>query len=94
MCQRLNTGESNNFYFGIFICNRPLNIALAHKENVRTAVHVCRCVWVCVCVCTSVCLRELVGPSYRTLHNTVQAHLKLEFHRENQTHRAASGRKT
>ena len=20
MCQRINTGESNNFYFGIFIC--------------------------------------------------------------------------
>ena len=24
MCQRLNTGESNNFYFGIFICIGPL----------------------------------------------------------------------
>ena len=25
MCQRLNTGESNNYYFGIFICIGPLN---------------------------------------------------------------------
>ena len=25
MCQRLNTGESNNFYFGIFICIGPLS---------------------------------------------------------------------
>ena len=24
MCQRLNTGESNNFYLGIFICIGPL----------------------------------------------------------------------
>ena len=24
MCQRLNTGESKNFYFGIFICSGPL----------------------------------------------------------------------
>ena len=24
MCQRLKTGESNNFYFGIFICIGPL----------------------------------------------------------------------
>ena len=24
MCQRLNTGESNNFYVGIFICCGPL----------------------------------------------------------------------
>ena len=24
MCQRLNTGESYNFYFGIFICCVPL----------------------------------------------------------------------
>ena len=24
MCQRLNTGESYNFYFGIFICCGPL----------------------------------------------------------------------
>ena len=24
MCQRLNTGESNNFYFGVFICIGPL----------------------------------------------------------------------
>ena len=24
MWQRLNTGESNNFYFGIFICIGPL----------------------------------------------------------------------
>ena len=23
MCQRLNTGESSNFYFGIFICIGP-----------------------------------------------------------------------
>ena len=30
MCQRLNTGESNNFYLGIFICIGPniANIAL------------------------------------------------------------------
>ena len=27
MCQRLNTGESNNFYFGIFICIRPLSVS-------------------------------------------------------------------
>ena len=26
MCQRLNAGESNNFYFGIFICIGPLNL--------------------------------------------------------------------
>ena len=26
MCQRLNTGESNNFYFGIFICIGHLNM--------------------------------------------------------------------
>ena len=26
MCQRLNTGESYNFYFGIFICCGPLMI--------------------------------------------------------------------
>ena len=25
MCQRLNTGESYNFYFGIFICIGPLS---------------------------------------------------------------------
>ena len=25
MCQRLNTGESNNFYFGTLICIGPLN---------------------------------------------------------------------
>ena len=25
MCQRLNTGERNNFYFGIFICIGPLS---------------------------------------------------------------------
>ena len=25
MCQRLNTGESNNFYFGIFIHGGPLS---------------------------------------------------------------------
>ena len=24
MCQRLNIGESDNFYFGVFICIRPL----------------------------------------------------------------------
>ena len=28
MCQRLNTGESNNFYFGIFICIGPLRILI------------------------------------------------------------------
>ena len=27
MCQRLNTGESNNFYFGIFICIEPLKVS-------------------------------------------------------------------
>ena len=31
MCQRLNTGESNNFYFGIFIiCIGPLTISILH----------------------------------------------------------------
>ena len=28
MCQRLNTGESNNFYFCIFICIWPLNLSI------------------------------------------------------------------
>ena len=27
MCQRRNTGESNNFYFGIFICIGPFNVS-------------------------------------------------------------------
>ena len=27
MCQRLNTGGSYNFYFGIFICCGPLMLA-------------------------------------------------------------------
>ena len=27
MCQRLKTGESNNFYFGIFICIGPLEMS-------------------------------------------------------------------
>ena len=33
MCQRLNTGESNNFYFGIFICIGPL--IQESRDNVR-----------------------------------------------------------
>ena len=34
MCQRLNTGESNNFYFGIFICIGPLRMC-GKPETVR-----------------------------------------------------------
>ena len=39
MCQRLNTGESNNFYFGIFICIGPLryreveSFVIGFKQN-------------------------------------------------------------
>ena len=35
MCQRLNTGESNNFYFGIFICIGSLTPEheLIHKKK-------------------------------------------------------------
>ena len=32
MCQRLNTGESNNFYFGIFICIGPLTLLPAMEH--------------------------------------------------------------
>ena len=35
MCQRLNTGESNNFYFGIFICIGPLNSAIPSRSSPR-----------------------------------------------------------
>ena len=34
MCQRLNTGESNNFYFGIFICIGPLISILIRQYSV------------------------------------------------------------
>ena len=40
MCQRLNTGVSNNFYFGIFICIGPLRS---------------KCEWRC-CICATVIL--------------------------------------
>ena len=33
MCQRLNTGESNNFNFGIFICTEPLKNSLLGIEG-------------------------------------------------------------
>ena len=33
MCQMLNTGESNNFYIGIFKCIGPLTIQLQWKEQ-------------------------------------------------------------
>ena len=33
MCQRLNTGESNNFYVGIYICIAPLNIDDSNKSE-------------------------------------------------------------
>ena len=35
MCQRLNTGESNNFYFGIFICIGPLKGISAEFQVIR-----------------------------------------------------------
>ena len=31
MCQRFNTGESNNFYVGIFICIGPLSLRKKRK---------------------------------------------------------------
>ena len=34
MCQRLNTGESNNFYFGIFICIGSLNIPACSNYHI------------------------------------------------------------
>ena len=34
MCQRLNTGESNNFYFGIFICIGPLSSENTYQRYV------------------------------------------------------------
>ena len=33
MCQRVNTGESYIFYFGIFICGGPLNTCSATKDE-------------------------------------------------------------
>ena len=33
MCQRLNTSESNNFYFGIFICIGPLSSKFDNTIN-------------------------------------------------------------
>ena len=35
MCQRLNTDESNTFYFGIFICIGPL--IGSPRERVKTS---------------------------------------------------------
>ena len=39
MCQRLNTGKSNNFYFGVFICIGPLNhkyvLLFAHQISLK-----------------------------------------------------------
>ena len=38
MCQRLNTGESNNFYFGIFTCIGPLRKGVVVLERCSEAV--------------------------------------------------------
>ena len=35
MCQRLNTGESDNFYFGIFICIGPFILTVFHWYSGR-----------------------------------------------------------
>ena len=42
MCQRLNTGESNNFYFGIFICIGPLTLRIMNRiVPPESAMHWC-----------------------------------------------------
>ena len=39
MCQRHNTGESNNFYFGIFISSGPLIIKVDLKKKINTTLY-------------------------------------------------------
>ena len=46
MCQRLNTPESNNFYFGtcIFICIGPLNVlGILKPVSAYSEYTECRC---------------------------------------------------
>ena len=48
MCQRLNTGESNNFYFGIFICIGPLRLYITVFETLVWNVSEVTCLQGCL----------------------------------------------
>ena len=66
MCQRLNTGECNNFYFGIFICIGPLNVPVF-----AVVAFFCSCFFYTFAIIYSY---------HRRLHSCLLGHINYHHH--------------